>query len=557
VYFDWTEYRGRDPVFELPLKAGEFRNPILAGYFPDPAIERVGDRYYLVNSTFTHFPGLPIHESTDLVNWRLVGHAISDPRQFDFDGLATSRGMFAPSIHFHRGTWYVICTLVDRGGNFFVTADRPEGPWSAPMWLKDIDGIDPSFFFDDDGKVYVLNNGPPDEVPRYDGHRAIWVQQFDLEERRLIGPRRVLVNGGVHISEKPAWIEGPHLFKRDGWYYLSCAEGGTSVNHRQVIFRSRSPMGPFVAYAGNPILTQKDLPEDRPEPITSAGHASLFEGPDGNWWAVFLATRPYEGNLYNTGRETFLLPVTWRDGWPVILEKGRVIPWTLAAPLPRHAPAEAPVTALPLSGNFISRDEFNKPALDPQWMQLRVPTRNWWDLAAMPGQLRIEPLATSLAQQVNPSFLGRRQQHMHFDFSSALTPPQEEGVSAGIAAFQSDEYWLFLGTRRVGGQLQLFLERRRGAEESLVASMAIETPDALRLRIRGDAGRYSFEFAADNSTEWTTLAADQDATLLSTQVAGGFVGTLLGPYARRDAPLPGVDPGRAAIAHRTVHSAPD
>ena len=320
VAFERFEYVGRDPTNDLqnPNLRGyhKYRNPILGGYYPDPAVTRVGSTYYLVNSTFAHWPGIPIHASSDLVHWRLIGHALADPSKVSFDGLGISRGVFAPSIHFHKGTWFIINTLVDAGGNFFVTAKDPKGPWSAPVWLKEIDGIDPSFFFDDNGKSYIVNNGPPEGTPQYNGHRAIWIQEFDLAANKLIGPRKVIVNGGVDIAKKPIWIEGPHLYRIKGWYYLMCAEGGTEAGHSEVIFRSKSPWGPFEPGPKNPILTQRDLPADRADPVTNAGHADLIEMKDGSWWAVFLASRPYTGFRYDTGRETFLLPVTWRTAGP-------------------------------------------------------------------------------------------------------------------------------------------------------------------------------------------------------------------------------------------------
>ena len=332
IAFDWFEYTGRDAVFEQPLPPGSYRNPVLAGFYPDPSITRAGDSFYLVNSTFAYFPGIPVFESTDLVHWRQIGNVIDRPSQLDFDGLGISRGVFAPTIEFHDGTFYVLNTAVDSGGNFFVTASDPAGPWSDPVWLPGIDGIDPSFFFDDDGKVYLLNNGPPEREPLYDGHRAIWIQEFDPAATQPVGARKVLVDGGVDITTKPIWIEGPHIYSKDGWYYLVCAEGGTGPNHSQVVLRSRSVWGPYDPFDGNPILTQRDLPPDRPSPITNAGHADLVEAPDGSWWATFLATRTYEDIHYNTGRETFLLPVTWRDGWPVILEHGEVIPYVAPGP---------------------------------------------------------------------------------------------------------------------------------------------------------------------------------------------------------------------------------
>ncbi len=294
VNFEWFEYSGRDAAFSAPLPAGGFHNPILAGYYPDPSVTRVGDKYYLVNSTFAHWPGIPIHESTDLVHWTLIGHALSDSTKVSFDGLNISRGVFAPAIEYHEGTFYVVNTLVDAGGNFFVTATNPRGPWSDPIWLKEIDGIDPSFFFDADGKAFVLNNGPPEGTPLYNGHRAIWIQEFDSKANKLTGPRKVIVNGGVDISKQPIWIEGPHLYRIKDWYYLMCAEGGTGRDHSEVIFRAKSPWGPYEAWKGNPILTQRDLPADRANPVTNAGHADLLQMEDGSWWAVFLASRPYK-----------------------------------------------------------------------------------------------------------------------------------------------------------------------------------------------------------------------------------------------------------------------
>ena len=228
-----------------------------------------------------------------------------------------------------------------------VTAKNPAGPWSDPIWLG-VTGIDPSLFFDDDGKVYLLNNDEPPGPARYDGHRAIWMQQIDLARFQPVGPRKVLIDGGVEPEKNPIWIEGPHLYKREGGYYLSDAEGGTGPQHSQVVLRSRDVWGPYAPYEGNPILTQRDLPPDRRLPITNAGHADLVEGPDGTWWAVFLATRPYRGNQYNLGRETFLLPVTWKDGWPVILPRGERVPMVAKRPdLPRNAqplPTSGPMT---------------------------------------------------------------------------------------------------------------------------------------------------------------------------------------------------------------------
>ena len=321
--FERFTYDGQS-IEQVKAGPGEYINPILSGYYPDPTITRVGDDYYLVNSSFAHFPGLPIFKSKDLVNWVQIGNAIDRPSQLDFTGRRTSEAVFAPDISWHDGVFYIVNTCVACRNNFVITATDPAGPWSDPIWLP-FEGIDPSIYWEGD-KAYIVNNRAPDEPPRYDGHRAIWIQEYDWRAGKMVGPSTQLINGGVDISKKPVWIEGPHIFRKDGYYYLTAAEGGTSVNHSQVVLRSKKLRGPYLPYADNPILTQRDMDPNRPDPIGSAGHAKLIQTQKGDWWATFLAVRPYKGDFYNIGRETFLLPVTWKDGWPIILPRGEKIP---------------------------------------------------------------------------------------------------------------------------------------------------------------------------------------------------------------------------------------
>lgn len=533
VRFDWFEYTGRDDVFAAPLPSGSYRNPILAGFYPDPAICRVGDDFYLVNSTFSYFPGLPIFHSRDLVHWTQIGNIIDRPKQLDFTGQGVTRGLFAPTIKFHDGVFYVVCTLVDGGGNFLVTATNPAGPWSDPQWLG-FDGIDPSLFFDDDGRAWMVNNGnPPDNKPLYQGHRAIWQQEFDVAKKQLVGPRSIIVNGGVDLSKKPVWIEGPHLFKKDGWYYVCCAEGGTSVNHSQVILRSKSPTGPFVPWEKNPILTQRDLDGNVPQAVTATGHANLVEGPDGQWWAVFLACRPFANGFQATGRETFLLPMKWTDdGWPLILPPGERVPYTVPAPKVAVA-SPAPV---PLSGNFTWRDEFDSGAeqLAPLWLMLRNPKEQWWSLTEPKGQLSLTPRPDSLDGTGNPAFFGRRLQHAKFEASTVLAPSVAGDVSAGLALFQSETHYYFLGVRRVAEGLAVFVELANGGKPTCVAQTIIPASEVVELRLKGDelVGAFSFRAAG---REWRTLVSDADLKPITTNAAGGgvhFTGAVVGPHAR-------------------------
>ena len=533
VYFDWFEYSGHDSVFDKPAPPGTYRNPILAGFYPDPSVTFANGAFYLVNSTFTYFPGVPVFESRDLVHWRQVGQVIDRPGELNFDGLKVSRGIYAPSIAFHDGLFYVVTTAVDSGGTFLSTARNPAGPWSDPTWLPEVDGIDPSLFFDDDGRGYILNNGPPVGPPKYDGHRAIWIQRFDVATRKTIGRRKVLVNGGINFSKKPVWIEGPHMYRHDGWYILMCAEGGTSVRHSEVVLRARSPWGPFKPFAGNPILTQRDLPPERPDPVINAGHADLVAAPDGSWWAVFLGSRAYEKVHFNTGRETFLLPVTWSNDWPTILGKAVAVPSVAEAPA--SPAASTALSADPTTGNFTWRDEFDSPTLKPEWLQVRVPKRLWASLSERPGWLSLSARPVQLDSLGNPSFLGHRQQHQSFDASTELEIPKEPDISAGLAAFQSENYWYFLGVRRQPGAAspEVFLEKRAGSHTDTIARAPIDEVARLKLRISGNARTYSFYFNQGGSG-WKALKEADDGSILSTDVAGGFVGTVIGPYATAD-----------------------
>lgn len=531
--FDYFEYRGNDPVFEaFKPDEGEYRNPILAGFYPDPSIVQVGADYYLVNSSFCYFPGLPLFHSRDLVNWTQIGNVIDRSSQLDFTGLGMSRGIFAPSIAYHDGIFYLVTTCVDCGGNFVVTAKNPAGSWSDPVWLPEVGGIDPSLFFDDDGKAWIINNEEPVGGSTYDGHRALWVQRFNPETLSTFGPRTMIVNGGANLAEKPIWIEGPHIFRRNGRLYLIAAEGGTSVQHSQVVFKADRVTGPWQPYPNNPILTQRHLDPDRPYPVTSAGHAGFVQTPGGQWWATFLATRPYQGNLYNTGRETFLMRVYWLDDWPVITRGDELIPYVAARP---ELPAQS-APAIPLTGNFTLREEFDGPLPD-YWVMMRTPPKEtWYDLTSVPGAVTIEARPVSLGGFAQPSYLGRRQQHTHATATAAMRYRlRNPGDRAGLAVLQNDEYYYFFGAQRVGGDAHLVLARRAGPGDPVDGLIIRSEPlpadpaSLIELRIDARAAKYGFGYRLAGG-DWQWFANDQDGTMLSTEVAQGFVGATLGMY---------------------------
>lgn len=505
-------------------------NPILTGFYPDPSIVRVGADYYLVNSTFSYFPGIPVLHSKDLKNWKQIGNVISHPSQMDFMGERLTRGLFAPAIHYYKGTFYVTCTDIDHDGNFIATATNPAGPWSKPVRVPQVRGIDPSLYFDEaTDKAYIIyNSDAPDRKPLYSGHRTIRIYELDHKTLNVVGEEKQLVNGGVDLSKKPVWIEAPHIMKVNDWYYLYAAEGGTSLNHTEVVFRSKSVWGPYVPYENNPILTQRGLPADRKDPITSAGHAQFIEGPDGKWYAIFLAVRPYEGDYYNTGRETFIAPVTWKDEWPIVDPDNKVLQYAYTA----NWKEVKQKNALPQSGNFGYTLRFDKQ-LDPSYLFMRTVDSSSFSLSKKQGlTLKLKP--ETVMGMGNPSFIGKRQQHLNSIAETELSfAPKSDKEKAGLVIFQDESHFYYLcqSITQGKGVLQLYKGKPREKEMELLTEVPLTAKAGkVGLRIASQGSTYSFSFS-EYAKNWKLLKDNVDAKFLSTKEAGGFIGCLYGLYA--------------------------
>ncbi|MBU0472970.1 MAG: glycoside hydrolase family 43 protein [Bacteroidetes bacterium] len=528
-----------------PIK--QFTNPILAGFYPDPSLCRVGEDYYLVTSTFSYFPGIPIFHSKDLVNWELIGHVLDRPEQLDTEGLGISRGIFAPAITYSNGTFYVSCTVVDGGGNFIVTSAKPEGPYSDPIWLPEINGIDPSVYFDDNGKTYILyNSDAPDNKPEYNGHRTIRMLELEPTSLKAKGEEKILINGGSDFSKKPVWIEGPHFYKRFGYYYLMAAEGGTAEDHSEVIFRSKDINGPFEPYKNNPILTQRNLEPNRQNPITSTGHAALVETPSGEWWAVFLGCRPYkpfeEGN-YNLGRETFLAPVRWIKEensddsiWPIINPDYEEVQFYYDYP---NIDIKGKVETTPYSGNFSLKYEFDKPELNKNFIFLRTPKEKWYNLNEKENYLTINLRPETCSGKLNPSFIGYRQQHNTCTATtSVIFDPITQNEKAGLVVIMNESHFYFICKSIEYGNpvVQLYMGSDSTLDTStmkLIASSKINENDSkkeLQLRMNADGKDYSFQYSFDN-TNWITLKDKVDGTYLKCDIPRDFVGCIIAMYA--------------------------
>jgi alpha-N-arabinofuranosidase len=422
--------------------------------------------------------------------------------------------------------------LIDRGGNFVISADNPAGPWTNPAYIKGVNGIDPSLFFDEiaDKAYIVYNSDPPGRKSLWNGHRSIRMYEFDYKDNKLIGEEKLLVNGGVDTSKHPVWIEAPHIYHINDWYYLMCAEGGTEYNHSEVIFRGKSPEGPFLPWDKNPILTQRHLDRSRKNPVTTAGHADLVQTQDGSWYAVYLACRPYEGDLYNIGRETFLNPVSWTaDGWPVILQGDELIKFRYPLPLPGVNPK--PVN--PFTGNFTYRDDFDNTLLDHRYIFLRTVTEMWYSTMDKKGRLSLLLRPETVSGRSNPSFIGFRQSHHQAEVTTKLEfVPAAENEKAGLVIFQNERtyYYVCKSINKGKPVVQLF----QATKDSTSMNLLIEKPLSsvqgdVFFKIEPKNSIYTISSSTDGKN-WTKLQ-DVDGTILSTAKAGGFVGSVFGLYA--------------------------
>ena len=550
-------YEGRDARFMQDIDPRtQYFNPVIAGFYPDPSVCACNDRYYLVNSSFGFYPGIPLWESTDLVSWQQVGHVLTRDEQLDVRRSHPSAGIYAPAISYCQAnqTLYVVTMNMYNYRVFYVKTQDPAQGWSDPVYLKQ-GGMDPSLFFDDDGRAYMVYNSRPTGGSKYPGETSIFMSEIDLEGDSVVGERREIVRGGIRIdSQEPRDIEGPHLYKEGGYYYLMCAQGGTGTDHCEVVFRTRDLHSGLWEPLRDPILAQPQGGTDQ-YPVSSTGHADLVRTADGSWWAVFLACRPYEGDLYHTGRETFLLPVTWREGWPRILAPDQPLPTVATKP-------ELDTLRPRPTGNFAFTDSFAGTDLDQRWVYLRNPEPERYTIDGK--GLLITPDSVNIYQDRHPAAVFCRQSHTCFTASTVVDfHPRSSDELAGLVLLQDAQHCLVLGKTLVDGQPAITLTRSGGGHDAYSTAtedadpVAVEDADPataedaeptapavlatahltaqeaaqpLRLIVEGNGGSYSFSYQTEGHAV-RPVATDVDATCLSTHRAGGYIGTMLGLYA--------------------------
>jgi xylan 1,4-beta-xylosidase len=527
-------YQGDDRVYnDNPLSEGEFYSPILQGCYPDPSITRKGNDYYLVNSSFSMFPGVPIFHSTDLVNWKQIGHVLDRTSQLKVQTAGVSAGIYAPDIKYnpYNDTFYMITTQIASGmGNMVVKTKDPLKGWSDPVKLK-FAGIDPAIFFDDNGKAYIVHNDAPDKGKElYNGHRVIKIWEYDLNTDQVIpGTDKIIVDGGVDIKKKPIWIEGPHMYKKNGLYYLMCAEGGTGGWHSEVVFVGDNPKGPFIPSGNNPILTQRYFTGKRTNQVDWAGHADLVEGPDGKYYGVFLAIRPNDKGLVNTGRETFILPVDWTGKFPVF-ENG-LVPLEPKLKTPKGVVNRTGQNGFFPNGNFTFTENFTVPDLDFRWVAMRGPREEFISVNPKSGGLQIAPFPVSIKEVKPISCLFHRQQHKNFTATTTLNyKPKLETDLAGLVCYQSERFNYVFGITRKDKDSYIVLQRTEKGNSVILASEKVDVAKPIQLQVVAKGDVYSFNYSA-NGSEFKNLGGTVSGDILSTNVAGGFTGSLIGLYA--------------------------
>lgn len=488
-----------------------FANPVLPGFHPDPSICMAGDRFYLVTSSFEYYPGLPVFVSDDLVTWEQLGHVLDRPSQLDLRDAPASGGLFAPTIRYHDGTFYVTCTNVSGGGHFLVTSQNPAVGWSDPVWI-DQDGIDPSLYFEGDVAYFASNVQPdPGGTHEQDPWFQRGIQQSLIDVRTgaiLEGPRFIWAGTGARYPE------APHLFRRRGWYYLLIAEGGTALGHLASVGRSRSPWGPFEPSPHGHVIDHRSIVS----PFGAMGHADLVELSEDEWWAVCLGIRTIGDWPHHVlGRETFLAPVTWTsDGWPVVGDHGKVEAFL---PRPRLAPS-AWVQEL-------VRDHFDASRLGNAWNSLRGPLEGA-SLDARPGSLTLRAAGRPI-DSPSPCFIGRRQsQHRFHAAASIVFEAPLDGDEAGLMMRMNETHYYAIGAHRSGNALEVVLRQRFGHIDLVVPLGSVPLEAEVELEVDSDGVHYFFG-AADGRTR--IAAPGVEVQFISTEVAGGFTGVFVGLYA--------------------------
>lgn len=546
AYFATFTYTGNDAIFNpANLGKGEVFNPILQGAYSDATICRKGNDYYIATANYTFFPGIPVLHSTDLVNWEQISYAFPTAQHLFNTSLRSEQGLFPSSIRYnkHDDTFYITGTLVGGGGHFVTKAKDPAGPWSTPEWLYGFGGVHPTLFFDDDGKAYLINQGEPNYESPYLDYKVVWCQEFDTKTLSLVGNRRILLAGGDNVDKKPVWLESPQLYRKGDYYYLIASEGGGLGNgFAACAYRATNIWGPYEHYSQNPILTQRRLPAGRENAVTNTARVDMVEAHDGNWYAVFQGVRSYSpSNDYNTGRETFMLPVKWDDNWPYLIRNGEPVFNKFGAPFGAQYKKDTAAFARYIPhGNFTYTEYFESDTLPLQWQMLRTPS----GVAVVPNGERglVLPLEiNNIRSQRHAGFVGIRQMHHVFSCATEMHfVPQTATEFAGLAMFLADDNNYEFGVGYKEGDCVLVLQKAVKEESGIfkVELKSQRVPDdfvgRIYLKVEYAEDGYVFSYKTTPEGDYTVFADKVQVEYLSLGRRNAFYGVILGLYASQE-----------------------
>ena len=520
-------------------REGYFINPIIRGAHPDPSICRVGNDYYIVNSSFEYFPGLPIHHSKDLVNWELIGYGLHREDQCNGEmnlvDVQSDGGIHAPTIRYHKGTFYIITTNVYNSGdgspglmrNFIITAKNPSGPWSKPHIIEGAPGIDPDIFFDDNGKVYFTGTHSPGDM-NSNGIGEIWIQELDIKKWKLVGKRHTVWDGIFGCC-----TEGPHIYKEHGLYYLLVAEGGTGKNHAVMIAASENILGPYEENQRNPILTTRHLSNNYF--VNSTGHADMIELEDGRWYMVSLGKRNDLDGDANMGRETYLMPMQWEptivkweqvseDKWEPLRYLFPVVA-PLTGKVERFTPL--PFTDRPQYINNTVIDDFLNENLDLRWTFIRVPEEKTYSLLENPGFLRLYSKPGKIEDRKRFSLVGFRQKESDFEFEVKMNfLPNKDKVESGVIHYQKE--WNYLTNTVIKKRKKYYLEQKlkeKGKEVVTLKKTILKGYDGnIILKVKSKKDRYDFFYSLNDGSTFDYFTSIEAIKVLDRNYTGALLG---------------------------------
>ncbi|ADL53327.1 glycoside hydrolase family 43 protein [Clostridium cellulovorans] len=481
----------------------KYNNPVVKGFYPDPSVCKVGDTYYLVCSSFQYFPGVPLFESKDLVNWKQIGHCLTRKSQIQLENVNSSGGVFAPTIRYNNGRFYMTTTNDTTHQNFYIWTDDIYGEWSEPIFV-DQGGIDPSMYFEE-GKTYFMSNGEDDN-----GISGIVQCEIDVETGKKLTPSQTIWQGSGG-----RYLESPHLYKINGGYYLMAAEGGTEYGHMVTYARGNSPFGPFEGYAHNPVLTNRNLGGYE---IQGVGHGDLIQDNLGNWWILHLGFRQIGrwATYHHLGREVFLTPVTFNeDGWFTAGHNGTTI---------------GSFDIENIDANVVQEekkcDTFENTEWNLDWCYLRIPQTENYEISE--NKVIIKGTEVTLDEADSPTFIGIRQRDFNAKISCDVAISEGEG---GITIYMDENHHYDLAIRKSEAGYEVIERLNIGDIKSVEKTIALDNVNNAALVI--NANNYFYSFCIKTETEEIQLGTAQ-TRYLSSEVAGGFTGVLIGLYAQNE-----------------------